>query len=64
MRNQFYDKLSLNPIIAAVKDLNKLDRAIKSPCEVIFLLKGNICNIKELVEKVKASGKRDRKSVV
>lgn len=57
MRNQFYDKLSLNPIIAAVKDLNKLDRAIKSPCEVIFLLKGNICNIKELVEKVKASGK-------
>lgn len=36
MRNQFYDKLSINPIIAAVKDLDKLDRAIKSPCEVIF----------------------------
>ncbi|KEI00562.1 glycerol-3-phosphate responsive antiterminator [Clostridium botulinum] len=57
MRNQFYDKLSINPIIAAVKDLDKLDRAIKSPCEVIFLLKGNICNIKELVDKVKAVGK-------
>ncbi|QGU94022.1 glycerol-3-phosphate responsive antiterminator [Clostridium bovifaecis] len=57
MKNEFYDKLSINPIIAAVKDMDALDRAIKSPSEVIFLLKGNICSIEEIVSRVKKSGK-------
>lgn len=57
MNNEFYSKLSINPIIAAVKDIDKLEKAIESPCEIIFLLKGNICNIEEIVQKVKSSGK-------
>ncbi|MGY0374215.1 glycerol-3-phosphate responsive antiterminator [Clostridium sp. JNZ J1-5] len=57
MNNEFYSKLSINPIIAAVKDTDKLEKAIESPCEIIFLLKGNICNIEEIVQKVKSSGK-------
>ncbi|MFU0825498.1 glycerol-3-phosphate responsive antiterminator [Clostridium sp.] len=57
MKSEFYDKLSINPIIAAVKDEKALERAIKSPSEVIFLLKGNICNIENIVNKVKAEGK-------
>ena len=42
-----------NPIIAAVNNLEKLDFAIQSPCEIIFLLTGSIFNLKEIVEKVK-----------
>lgn len=57
MRNDFYDKLSINPIIAAVRDIRRIDKAIESPCEVIFLLKGNICNIEENVHRIKAAGK-------
>lgn len=57
MENKFYNKLSINPIIAAVKDINNLELAIRSPIEVIFLLKGNICNMKEIVDQVKASEK-------
>ncbi|WP_097027256.1 glycerol-3-phosphate responsive antiterminator [Clostridium peptidivorans] len=58
MKNDFYDRLSINPIIAAVKDLTTLEKAIKSPCEVIFLLTGNICNIKDIVSRVKAEDKK------
>lgn len=57
MNNDFYSKLSINPIIAAVKDTEKLGKAIESPCEIIFLLKGNICNIEEIVRKVKNADK-------
>lgn len=42
-----------NPIIAAVNNLEKLDVAIQSPCEIIFLLTGSIFNLKEIVDKVK-----------
>lgn len=57
MRNPFLDKIQINPIIAAVKDLNKLDNAIASPCEIIFLLTGDIFNLKEIVERVKSKDK-------
>ncbi len=46
-----------NPIIAAVKDEEQLERALLSNCGIIFFLFGNICNIKELVEKAKNAGK-------
>ncbi len=57
MKNEFYSKLSISPVIAAVKDINHLEKAIESPCEVIFLLKGNICNIEEIAKKVRDAGK-------
>jgi glycerol uptake operon antiterminator len=49
----FHDQTEMNPIIAAVNNLDKLDLAIKSPCKVIFLLTGSIFNLKEIVQKVK-----------
>jgi glycerol uptake operon antiterminator len=55
--NEFYNRIRENPVIAAVNDLEKLEKAIKSPCEIIFLLTGNIFNLQELVNKIKASGK-------
>lgn len=57
MRSAFADKMKKNPIIAAVKDLNNLDAALESNCNIIFLLCGSIFNVKEVVEKAKAKDK-------
>lgn len=32
MENEFYNKIRENPVIAAVNNLEKLEKAIKSPC--------------------------------
>lgn len=53
MINKFHNKIDNNPIIAAVNHLEKLDSAIQSPCEVVFLLTGSIFDLKEIVRKVK-----------
>lgn len=55
MKSTRANKLSNNPIIAAVTDIKKIDLAIKSPCEVIFLVTGNIFNLKDLVDKAHQS---------
>ena len=57
MKETFTKKLKSNPVIAAVKDVEKLDGALESDCEIIFLLCGNIFNLKAIVEKVKKMGK-------
>lgn len=43
--------------IAAVQREEDLELALKSPANIIFLLTGSIFNIKDLVDRVKASGK-------
>lgn len=53
----FFDKIDRNPIIAAVSDLDNLDIALNSPCEIIFLLTGNIFNLKEISNKVRLKEK-------
>lgn len=45
------------PIVAAVKTEEQLQRALNSECNIIFFLFGNICNIPNLVESVKERGK-------
>lgn len=57
MGSEFYSKIHNNPIIAAVNDINKLDKAINSPSEIIFLLTGNIFNLGDIVRKVKEENK-------
>lgn len=57
MASEFYDKIYSNPIIAAIDDVNKLELAIKSPCEIIFLLCGDIFDLKSIVDEVKKSNK-------
>ncbi|NLW21890.1 MAG: glycerol-3-phosphate responsive antiterminator [Tissierellia bacterium] len=53
----FFDKVNKNPIIAAIYDLDQLDDALDSPCENIFLLTGNIFNLKEIHHRVKSKNK-------
>lgn len=42
-----------SPIIAAIKDDNLLEKAIKSDCDVVIILYGTICTISKIVEKIK-----------
>lgn len=57
MKNEFYNRIQENPVIAAVNNLEKLENAIESPCEIIFLLTGSIFNLQEIVNRIKINGK-------
>ena len=53
----FYNKIQNNPIVAAVNDIEELELALESDCEIIFLLTGNIFNLKDIVTRVKEKEK-------
>lgn len=57
MKKDFKDALLDSPIIAAVKDEEGLIRAKESDSKVVFILYGDICNIGEIVDRVKEYGK-------
>ncbi len=57
MYSKFLTIIQKNPIIAAVNNIEKIDFAVASPCKIIFLLTGNIINIKDIVEKCKKNNK-------
>ena len=45
-------------IVAAVNDDESCNKAIESKSKIIFVLKGDICKIKEVVEKCQKAGKK------
>ncbi|MRS19245.1 glycerol-3-phosphate responsive antiterminator [Pantoea sp. SOD02] len=45
------------PVVAAVKDAQSLQQALDSPCQVVSVLYGNICNIGRIVGQIKQAGK-------
>ena len=57
MGDNLYSRLHENPIIAAIKSEEKLKKALISPCEVIFLLQGNIFTLKNDIFRIKEKGK-------
>ncbi|SHI91561.1 glycerol-3-phosphate responsive antiterminator [Pseudobutyrivibrio xylanivorans] len=57
MHRDFIEKLEANPVIAAIKDDKGLEKAIKTDCEIIFILYGDVCTIPGIVERIKSSGK-------
>ena len=58
MHQRFYDMIEQNPVIAAVKNDEGLDRCCSlEEIQVVFILYGNICTIKEIVQRVKHAGK-------
>lgn len=58
MKQRFYDMIESNPVIAAVKDLEGLEKCCQlEDIKVIFILFGDICNVHEIVRKIKESGK-------
>lgn len=55
--SNFKRVLEDNPIVAAVKDEKELELALESDIQVIFVLFGNILNIKNISEKIFNSNK-------
>mgnify|MGYP002519756621 FL=1 len=59
MKQEFYDAVVSNPIIAAVKDEDGLVKCLKSSdISVVFVLYGEVSNIAEIVEKIKKAGSK------
>ncbi|MDO5411280.1 MAG: glycerol-3-phosphate responsive antiterminator [Lachnospiraceae bacterium] len=58
MDQRFYDMVEANPVIAAVKNKEGLEACCKlEDIKVIFILYGSICNIGEIVKKIKEADK-------
>lgn len=57
MDQKFYDIMESNPVIAAVKNIEDLEKCLKSDLKVVFVLFGDITNIADIVKRIKASDK-------
>ena len=44
------DLLEINPIIASVKNDEAIEKVIKSDCEIVFLLSGDIVTLKNKIQ--------------
>lgn len=51
------DMLETSPIITAVKDEGGLEKSFETESAITFILYGNVCNIQEIVKRVKDRGK-------
>lgn len=51
------DLLETSPVIAAIKSKEGLDCCLESECNVVFVLYGTVCDITQIVQKIKDSGK-------
>lgn len=57
MKTSFLEILEDTPIIAAIKDMDGLEKCLASDIQVIFILFGDICNIGSIVKRIKDAGK-------
>ena len=57
MGNTFAQAVEASPVIGAVKSAEGLQKCLTSDVGIIFILYGDICNIGEIADKVKAAGK-------
>ena len=55
--SSFKDVLEENPVVAAIKDEKDLEVALESDLKVIFVLFGNILNMKSISDKISSSKK-------
>lgn len=59
MNQEFYEAVEANPVIAAVKNDAGLQAAVEmEEIQVIFVLYGDVCTIPEILERIKAVGKK------
>lgn len=57
VKMSFREILEDTPIIAAIKDMDGLEKCLASDIKVIFILFGDICNISSIVKRIKDAGK-------
>ena len=54
MEREFWNAVEDNPIIAAVKSMDDLEKCCKlEDIRVVFILFGDICSIGDIVDKIK-----------
>ena len=58
MDRKYYDAIESNPVVAAVKDMEGLLKCCEmEDVKVVFILFGDICSVREIVDKVKETGR-------
>ncbi len=57
MSNRLLSSIQRKPYIAGIKDDKGLQNVIKSDCEIVFVLYGDVMNIIGIVKKLKEHGK-------
>lgn len=59
MKQEFYEAITNNPVIAAVKDEEGLEKCLRlSDICVVFVLYGEVSTINKIVDKIKKAGKQ------
>lgn len=57
MNQRFYDAMTDCPVIAAVKNWEGVERCLESEVKIVFVLFGDICNIADIVKRLKEKKK-------
>lgn len=58
MEQRFFDMIEENPVVAAIKDDDGLDKVCRlADIRVVFILYGDICNIDSIVHRIQEAGK-------
>ena len=57
MKTNLIEELKKYPIIAAVKNEQELENALRTKCRMVFILFGDICSISSISERIKSTGK-------
>ena len=57
MKKEFQNAIEDSPVIAAINSLEGLEKALTCESRIIFILFGDICNIADIVARVKSAGK-------
>lgn len=56
-RRELMELLETSPVVAAIKDEAGIDACLRSDCQVVFILFGNLMNIADIVARIKQSGR-------
>lgn len=57
MKDFILTELKKYPIIAAVKNEEELKASLKTKCQIVFILYGDICNIEKIAEAISSADK-------
>jgi len=57
MNKRFVEAVEASPVIAAVKDMDGLNKCFESESKIVFILFGDICNIVDIINTVKSQGR-------
>ena len=57
MKKEYREAIEDSPVIAAVNSFESLEKSLTCESRIIFILFGDICNIPDIVAKIKAAGK-------